>query len=305
MKYKMFQLSFRNGVHLGGTSLDESLSTFCADTLFSALYQEALKAGNGLADWLYRSASSGDLLLSDAFPCVDNRIYLPKPMIRPETADNEGDSVLKKAFKKLEYIPADSLDQYMSGRLDAKKENACLKKFAKRSLRTSASIPDGEETRPFHVGTVQYGEGCTPYFIAGLAGGEEEVRLRELLESLSFTGIGGKRNSGLGRFRIVGEEYLDKEPFEKNGPWKMALSICLPMDNELESALQGAHYSIKKRSGFVASESYATEMRKKKDLYMFTAGSCFAERFAGAVYDVSDGGAHPVYRYGKPLFWTL
>ena len=53
---------------------------------------------------------------------------------------------------------------------------------------------------------------------------------------------------------------------------------------------------------FVASSDYAEEWRKKKDLYVFTAGSCFVNCFAGDIYDVSEGGKHPVYRYAKPIF---
>ena len=42
MRYKYYCLNFPNGLHVGGTSLDESEMTFSADTLFSALFQEAL-----------------------------------------------------------------------------------------------------------------------------------------------------------------------------------------------------------------------------------------------------------------------
>ena len=57
-----------------------------------------------------------------------------------------------------------------------------------------------------------------------------------------------------------------------------------------------------RRGGFVASESYAKEFVKKRDIYAFKAGSCFGKRFEGDVFDVSVSGAHPVYRYLKPMF---
>ena len=44
------------------------------------------------------------------------------------------------------------------------------------------------------------------------------------------------------------------------------------------------------------------EQQKKKDLYVFRAGSCFVHPFAGDIYDVSDGGSHPVYRYARAMF---
>lgn len=74
------------------------------------------------------------------------------------------------------------------------------------------------------------------------------------------------------------------------------------MDQELEQALEGAAYLLEKRSGFVASSSYVPEWRKKKDLYVFSPGSCFVNRFAGDIYDVSDGGRHAVYRYARHYF---
>ena len=40
---------------------------------------------------------------------------------------------------------------------------------------------------------------------------------------------------------------------------------------------------------------------KKKELYSFKAGSCFSHKFDGHIFDLSEGGNHPVYRYAKPL----
>lgn len=86
----------------------------------------------------------------------------------------------------------------------------------------------------------------------------------------------------------------------------MTLSVSLPREEELETALAGAEYLLLKRSGFVASERYAPEQMRKKDLYVFQAGSCFPEKFHGDIYDVSDTcGRHPVYRYAKPMWMEV
>ena len=85
----------------------------------------------------------------------------------------------------------------------------------------------------------------------------------------------------------------------------MSLTSALPMDEEWPELLIDAKYQLRKRSGFIASDSYAQEQRKKKDMYLFSSGSCFTKRFSGDVYDVSDGGSHPVYRYAKPIFYAL
>ena len=78
--------------------------------------------------------------------------------------------------------------------------------------------------------------------------------------------------------------------------------MALPQKDELTQALEGSTYLLAKRSGFVASDTYAEEQRRKRDLYVFVAGSCFKNRFSGDIYDVSAGGGHAVYRYAKPLF---
>ena len=82
----------------------------------------------------------------------------------------------------------------------------------------------------------------------------------------------------------------------------MLLSGAFPQEKELDQSLEGASYLLNKRSGYVASEFYAEEYRRKRDLYVFAAGSCFKNEFEGDIYDVTNGGSHPVYRYAKPLF---
>ena len=52
MKYYMFRLSFPYGVHFGDGNLDSSNMTFDADTLFSALFIEAVKSGEQVAQQL-------------------------------------------------------------------------------------------------------------------------------------------------------------------------------------------------------------------------------------------------------------
>lgn len=85
----------------------------------------------------------------------------------------------------------------------------------------------------------------------------------------------------------------------------MALSVCMAEAEELEDVLEGAQYLLLKRSGFVASQDYAPEVRRKRDFYAFRAGSCFIRRFSGNLFDVGGGGAHPVYRYAAALWMEI
>ena len=135
---------------------------------------------------------------------------------------------------------------------------------------------------------------------------EDQQLIEELLDALSYTGIGGKKSTGLGKFDFRRAKEADikslKEALERKRDWNMLLSSAFPQEDELENAMEGASYLLEKRSGFVASEDYADTFRRKRDMYVFAAGSCFKERFAGDIFEVSDGGRHPVYRYAKALF---
>ena len=130
----------------------------------------------------------------------------------------------------------------------------------------------------------------------------------ELFENLSYSGIGGKRSSGYGRFEVTvsgGGEPLIQKLQTMNAKKYMSLSVSLPAERELDEVIAGAEYLTVKRSGWVGSVSYADTMRKKKDTYMLAAGSVFSRRFSGDIFDVSDGGKHPVYRYGKPMLMAI
>ena len=72
-------------------------------------------------------------------------------------------------------------------------------------------------------------------------------------------------------------------------------------EQELDSVVCDSYYQLKRRSGFIDSADLAENGYRKKDFYVFTAGSCFSKRFEGDIFDVSRNGRHPVYRYGKSM----
>lgn len=312
MEFTMYYLRFPAGVHFGGGKLEASENTFSADSFFSALCHEALaQGGPGEIEALTAAVRAGALRLSDLFPFVGPELYLPKPLY-PVRKEQEGDSIVKKSFKKLKYIPLSQWDAYLQGDLDPTEALAALQRLGKASVRTMIASRSPEKLEsgdalPYPVGVYRFYPESGLYLIAGFAEESLRQKFRALLRGLSFSGIGGKRSAGLGRFtaeetpapaalanRLRGE----KTPC-------MALSVCMAKPDELEAAVEGAQYALRKRSGFIASASYAPEPRRKRDFYVFGAGSCFAKRFAGDVFDVGGGGAHPVYRYAAPLWMEM
>lgn len=304
MDYAMYRLSFLTGVHFGNGTLDSTETTFRADTLFSALCTEAVKRADGSLEKLTAAAGEGRLILSDAFPYVGGTVFLPKPFLRIEGGKTQGDSSVKKTFKNMAYVPAESISDFVRGAFPV--ENAGeTGALGHTQMKTQAAVRGLAETMPYRVRMYRFAPDGGLYFIAGCADKVERDLLEELLTGVSLSGIGGERSSGLGRFDFFRKKVPDglRRALEDTGaPVQMTISISLPADDEMEAAVDGASFQLEKRSGFVESASYAPEQTRKRDSYLFASGSCFRTRFGGKILDVSSRGTHPVYRYAMPLF---
>jgi CRISPR-associated protein Csm4 len=56
----------------------------------------------------------------------------------------------------------------------------------------------------------------------------------------------------------------------------------------------------------VQSATHSANPQKKRDLFLFAAGSTFSRPFDGTVFDVNaTPGAHPVYRYARALWMEV
>lgn len=311
MKYQVLKLSFTGAVHLGMGILETGAAGFCADTLFSALCTEAFKRdGESGITALYDAAKNGKLVISDAFPYCGETLYIPKPAVpvRSSQVSEDADSTVRKQFKKLRYLPVSAVETYLSGMLspeECKKYTDETDRISEFSLQTKVRIYDNREKdpEPYYVGCCRFRENCGLWVLLGT---DESVTesVTALFHALGTTGIGGKLSSGYGRFTVdmtaPADALLSMLNASQAGTF-MTLSICLPLESELAETLGSASYSVMRRGGFIASECYAEKAQKKNDLYMLSAGSCFAERFHGDIYDVSGGHSHPVYHYGIPL----
>lgn len=314
MKTNIVKLFFKGSVHFGDGRLSGGVCSCDAGTLFSALYMEALR--EGVADGFLEAARTGELSMSDAFPFIDDTLYIPKPMMRlsgeaasREKLEEEGDSRVRKASKKLEYIPSERLGGYLSGDFDAIDELGRFE-IGSKTLATKVSLHQrelGEDAKPYHVGGFSFAENAGLYFV--LKG--DALEFAVLLEQLSYSGLGGKRSSGYGRFTFRVDECKLPicDSFEPCGSGRrfMLLSTCTPSPSELtDDLLAGARYRLVRKGGFVQSSAYSESFQKKRDMYLFAAGSVFEQRFAGDVFDVSDAhGSHPVYRYARAMWMEV
>lgn len=311
MQYTIFKLGFKAPVHFGSGTLSKSVNTIMADTLFSAMYKEAIKLyGEKETDKLRKFALDGDFSISDCMPYFNDTLYVPKPVVIVDGADErESNSSMKKKFKKLSYIPVCDLNKYLSGNYDPSAVNNEMKSLGVSDVSAKVAVKVGEDSEPYNVGTFKFNTdgGYGLYFICG---GSDEAfdMIYEIMDSLSYTGIGGKISAGYGRFDYTYNDISDDFKKALTGEHKRYMSLSVSMaenEEETEKAVDDAYFEIVKRSGFVSSENYADNQLKKRDFYCFKGGSCFKNKFRGSIFDVSDGGRHPVYRYAMPMFFGI
>ena len=327
MQYKIFKLEFKTPVHFGsekvGTSLEKVTEICHSDTFFSALCQEILKIydESKLTDFV-DMVDDGDLIFSSLLPYNGNELFLPKPILlidRTErNEENTASSVLKKKMKNLNYVSINDFSRYIeclkTGSVfdyDENIYNVCeTETYAKVSLNT-----DSDKNNIYFVGSTYFKKGCGLYVLVAYKNDEQLEFFESVLDSLGYSGIGGKRSSGYGKFERIDEMYplkgsnlkeenLFYELLEGNCDYYETLSLISPSEQELEdSDFESSFYKLISRNGFVYSTTYTDEntLVKRKSLTMFSEGSCFPFEIFGEIKDVSDKGNHPVYKNGKAL----
>ena len=318
------ELNFCSPVHFGSKRLSDAKYTCTADTIFSALFIEAL--AHGSHEELLHAVKSGDLLISDAFPRIEENYYLPKPRkIASAQLDESKErkqlsSIERKAFKNLSYLPVSEFSNFFNGTIDACRVNDSLRQgigksgmttkvmlskndqeFSGKNSNPESAFPSAirkPKPEPYQVGLFSFARESGLYF---LVKGNIEI-LKPLLETLQFSGLGGKRSSGYGRFSFTIKEGVFDMPTIPNN-YSMLLSIAAPREDELsDSLLEDSAYSLVKRSGFVQSSSMTDAIFKKRDFFVFSSGSIFRNKFDGDVFNLAQGCSHPVWRYSK-AFW--
>ena len=297
MTYKMYIMNFHTA-HFGAGTLDSSKMTFAADRLFSALAIEAKKMGK--MEEFVSIAGQDEFVLTDAFPYKSGP-FLPKPIGFPKfeqpdlTTDVKEVRRQAKMAKKLQFIPLDKFDSYVNGTLFKDADHAVTNIVTKNQPHVDGNL--------FQVSTVRFRDASSLYVIAN-----ESELLNELMASLQYTGIGGKRSSGYGQFDLTILDFPDsfKNRLTKvhQGP-VMTLTTSLPVEKELEYAMETGSYLLSKSSGFALSTETKENFRKQ-DLYKFASGSTFSETYTGQIVDVRPlDFPHEVLNYAKPLFFKM
>lgn len=307
-KRKIVKLYFDRGVHIGLNKISDAESCIMADTLLSALCHEAAKQRPHGVDSMVEQIVSGKLKWSDAFPFVGHELFLPKPFINRKSSikNSEIHQEDRKLWKNIRYIPLSQWANFMQ--LSEPKTLADkLGQLGMSQLQTGILYQNSGNHEIYRIGVHYFRPDSGLYFILEC---EESLddQLDDLLYQLSYSGIGGKRSRGLGRFEFLVEdapEILERHMNDQTNP-QMTLSISLPKQEELKDVIQSAYgFQLIRRGGFITRIDEDGSLRKpirKRDLYMITSGSVFNKRYEGMIYNVSPDLNDPIYRYGMPMF---
>ena len=128
---------------------------------------------------------------------------------------------------------------------------------------SAQEIDSSADSEPYSVGTFTFEPEAGLYFIA--KGSEETLdQLKDIMTSLQYSGLGGKRNAGYGQFEyeIINNQQLFKL-LNQNGEHSILLSTAMAKEDEIKSALKEARYILNKRSGFIQSTNYSEMLVKK------------------------------------------
>ena len=336
MPYYLYKLNYTTPVRFGIDKASSNLSTTAftsnADTLFSAICNEWVRifGEEDLEDFVSISRE-GSFLVSDLLPyrnilgkngaTIDCEIYMPKPVIMVErdnhSLDTRGDSVSKKKLKKTTHICIGKLEEYFRFLKSGGDINFAMDKdmifVEEDNIRTA--IAYCPETLPYQVASVRFFKDAGLCFIAKM-NKDIKDKFDIVVDSLSTTGIGGKRSSGYGKFNLD-EDAIEiskdipiyeshrklAEMLSTSGNFNISLSCMVPKDDEINALSDGkSYYQLILRKGFIYSRTYSKANVKRKQIVMLKAGACLSKALEGSIVELSSGGNHKVYRYGKAMY---
>lgn len=320
MENYVIKFKFNTPVHFGDLNQgpDNTSSDFLMqnDSIFSALVIEANNLfGQSGVDKIYKMCNES-VTFSSMMPYKNENYFIPKPTMFIEATKQSEKENYAKMLKKLKYIPASYLSEYLikgkTSELPVDELVEKQKSFGEHSVEQKVTITrdENEDNVPFHIGSFTFSKDSGAYILVSCEP-EEMNYLKGLLTSLGFVGIGGRRSSGYGKFsfeviKLSESQNEDLKAYNNliNGTFEryMTLSVCLPKDLT-DELLEDAYYMLVRRSGFIDSTTYNSSIMKKKDVFAFSVGSTFTEKFEGQIKNVaSEFGKHPVYKNLKPFF---
>lgn len=312
MSYLLYKLKFPVGIHIGSDSgrLDETLMSMYSDTFYSAIYNEYVKLYSD--EELLELTKNNNFFVSDLLPyknANETLFYIPKPILDVNTKSMEKlETAERKKIKKMEFIPINKLSNYIDFIKKGIDFPTIDTNFGKKVLYPRNKVTRGiEDNEIYNIEIFKFLEGAGLYFLVNLP--EEFImKFDKVLESLTFTGIGGKKSVGYGSFEILEKKEIkfDDNNFGKylfnEWNYNILLSSYIPEENNVINLKEKEnYYKLIKRSGFVNNSQYNDTPIKRKQIYMISSGSILNFKPVGKLVDLNIRGKHSIYRLGKPI----
>lgn len=278
---------------MGINSLDTSNEIIHSETLFSALFIEAIKLN--CKESFFEFYENNDFKLSSCFPYVGETYYLPKPIIKMDVDKSLSD---RKLAKNLKFVPANRYNSFINGNetIDSNFPNPRVS----NTVSEHVEILSGEST-PYHIASTAFEKDGGLYFILSYSDVSVPALFKKLLESLQYTGIGGKRQIGFGSFTCTRNdipEDLLRLLNCKSPEYYITLGSYYPRD--LDILDDDSYYLIVSKGGY-SDVSNGSPKRKKRG-FVFQEGSSFRKYCTGILDNVSLNSDKVVYRYLNPVF---
>jgi len=324
----IFKMRFESPVSFGAvnsTAGSRNVNYYAhSDTLFSAISNEWIRVfGIESFNNMLELTRKGEILFSDLLPFLNEELFLPKPIIfidkDREKTIKKNDSSEKKILKKLEFIPITKYIEYLNFVSSDIEFPFKIKSFVEENVVWKMSKTYSKNTMPYVVDSYIFKENAGLYFIAKLP--DDLINdFYEIFLSSGLSGIGGRKSSGFGKYveaddpielaesdfeewKVYKSDYILSKMLAEKGEYYVSLSSIIPEIDDIKILKEdNSYYSLIKRNGFVYSDNYSKNMSKRKQIIMMNSGSCFKSKIKGEILDLSDGGNHPVYKYGKGIF---
>lgn len=306
-------------VGTGRENYDFSSLEVQSDTLSAALsaLKVQISGGEGVESFME------SVVLSSAFPYIDDCYFLPKPFgrINIEVVDID-EYIVRKKLKKLRFVEFGLWKKLIAGEKLTVKSWQLRGEFLlpdsfqeakfdypyKSQVNQRIVVPreDGRDAEPFFFEWTYFNIRAGLYCLLDIPQNMRDEVIK-LFELLGENGLGTDRNIGGGKFNIeIGEISI---PDIKDADSTMLLSLYIPTEEELkELNLEDSRYDLLLRGGFMSgSQEYDFRHLWKKSVYMFNTGSVFLTtipmigRVVNLKPDWNDERMHPVFRSGKPF----
>lgn len=306
MRYVKFLLEFPNGYHASDFRLTSTNIKISSDVLFSALVHEtnSLFGESGVKKFV-NYFNEDKLRISDLFPFIGDELFVSKPLL--STKFEVEDIDYHKSFKKIEFIPLKSLSKYNKTKFDLNHLKKKLSNMGNYNTSTKIKYQENGEHEIYSVTSYKFREGNGLYFIVAYEEDDVLVFLDEILYSLSFSGIGGKRTLGYGKFEYIYDSLdgIYTDYFSGGKSYYILINTSVPTNNEInEELISNSSYKLVRKGGFTLAKSNSQSRTnfRKKDVYLFDSGSVFRDKFNGQIIDVGIGYDYPIYRYAFSMF---